>query len=252
VRAIENTSRELESQVVQRTAELRYEMEQRFELEQALRQSEADKAVVEERNRLARDLHDSVTQSLYAVTLYADAASRLLLSGQAGPADTNLQKLRRTAREALGEMRLLIFELRPPILEQEGLAAPLRARLEAVEGRAGVKTGLQVEGNGRLPAPVEEGLYRIAVEALNNALKHAQAHCISVALYLEPGAVRLEVVDDGTGFDPNEALRSGGMGLQGMFERAEQMGGQLTLDTKPGQGTQVRVAVRGSVEEECR
>jgi signal transduction histidine kinase/ligand-binding sensor domain-containing protein len=252
IRAVENRSRALESQVSQRTAELRHEMEQRVELEQALRQSEAERAVVEERNRLARDLHDSVTQSLYAVTLYADAAARLLSSGQAAAVGTNLQKLRRTAREALGEMRLLIFELRPPVLEQEGLAAALRTRLEAVEGRAGVQTALYAEGEGRPPSDVEEGLYRIAVEALNNALKHAQAHSISVTLELEPGEARLEVADDGAGFDPDAACRSGGMGLRGMFERAEQMGGRLAVDSEPGRGTHVRVAVRYPVEEESR
>jgi signal transduction histidine kinase/ligand-binding sensor domain-containing protein len=252
VRAIEKRSRELEGQVTQRTAQLREEMEQRLELGRALQQSQAEKAVVEERNRLARDLHDSVTQSLYAVTLYADAAARLLSSGQAEPAGTNLHKLRRTAREALGEMRLLIFELRPPILEQEGLAAALQARLEAVEGRAGVKTGFHVEGEGRLPPPVEEGLYRIAVEALNNALKHARASCISVSLHLEPDATRLEVADDGSGFDVDTALRSGGIGLPGMVERAEQMGGELTVNTGPGEGTQVRVVVHHRIEEEPR
>lgn len=244
VRAVEARSRALESQVAQRTAELWQEMEQRAEVERALRQSEAEKAVVEERNRLARELHDSVTQSLYAVTLYGDAAARLLSSGQVEPAAGNLRKLRRTAREALGEMRLLIFELRPPILEQEGLAAALRTRLEAVEGRAGLKTELHVEGEGRLPPHVEEGLYRIAVEALNNALKHAQAHSISVSLRLEPGEVSLEVADDGVGFDLAAAVRSGGFGLEGMLERAQQVGGQLTVDSRPGQGTHVRIALR--------
>ena len=132
-------------------------------------------AVMEERNRLARDLHDSVTQSLYGVSLYAEAAARRLTSGIIRVFEDNLQELRKTALDALKEMRLLIFELRPPLLEKEGLEAALQARLDAVEGRAGLKTELHVGISERLPGNIEEGFYRIAQEALNNVLKHAQA-----------------------------------------------------------------------------
>jgi signal transduction histidine kinase/ligand-binding sensor domain-containing protein len=241
VKSVEARSHELEKQVQERTAELRREIDQRLQVEEALRKSEAEKAVTEERNRLARELHDSVTQSLYAVTLYADATARLLSSGQGETATDNLHKLRRTAKEALGEMRLLIFELRPPILEQEGLAAALQARLEAVEGRAGLKTEFRAEGEGRLPPDVEEGLYRITMEALNNALKHAQARSITVSLRLEPVAAVLEIADDGVGFDPATAGDRGGMGLRGMAERAEELGGRLTVESKPDSGTQITV-----------
>ena len=123
-------------------------------------------AVVEERNRLARELHDSVTQALYGVTLYAEAAARLLSLGEMGMAADHLRELRDTAQEALREMRLLIFELRPPLLQEEGLVAALQARLEAVEERAGLETEFKVEGEGRLPLEIEEELYRIAQEAL--------------------------------------------------------------------------------------
>jgi len=200
-------------------------------------------AVVQERNRVARELHDSVTQSLYGVTLYADAAARLLDTGQVRTATDNLRKLRRTAKEALGEMRLLIFELRPPILEQEGLVSALERRLEAVERRAGLETQLNVEGEGRLPPDVEEGLYRIALEALNNALKHAQARSITVSLRLEPRTAVLEIADDGVGFDLAAAQEGGGLGLRGMAERAEQLGGRLTVKSEPGMGTTVQVQV---------
>jgi len=201
-------------------------------------------AVVEERNRLARDLHDSVTQSLYGVTLFSEAAERLLLAGDTRLAATHLHDLQQTAQEALREMRLLIFELRPPILGQKGLVAALQTRLEAVEGRAGLQTTLHVEGDDRRLAPeVEEGLYRIAQEALNNALKHARAQRIDVYLCQEPARVVLQVADDGVGLDLATAHLRGGLGLRGMEERATQLGAQLSVQGRPGQGTQIRVEV---------
>ena len=143
-------------------------------------------------------------------------------------------------------MRLLIFELRPPILEQEGLAAALEARLEAVERRVGLKTQLRLEGEGQLPPGIQEGLYRIALEALNNVLRHAQANCVTVSLIQEPQLTVLKIVDDGVGFDLNTAQKSGGLGLKGMKERAEQISGQLTVKSEPGMGTTVQVEVKGS------
>ena len=200
-------------------------------------------ATLEERQRLARELHDSVTQALYGVTLYAEAAARLLSSGDMAMAADHLRELRDTAQEALREMRLLIFELRPPLLQEEGLVAALQARLEAVEERAGLETEFKVEGEGRLPLEIEEELYRIAQEALNNALKHAQARRITVSLRQVQRTVTLEIADDGIGFDPSTALEYGGLGLDGMEERAAQLGARLTVQSTPGEGTKVRVEV---------
>jgi GAF domain-containing protein len=200
-------------------------------------------ATLEERQRLARELHDSVTQALYGVTLYAEAAARLLSVGDAELASDHLREVRQTAQEALQEMRLLIFELRPPVLEQEGLVAALETRLEAVEGRSGLETEFIIEGDVRLPTDIEEGLYRIAQEALNNALKHAQAKCITVHLRQERQSVTLEVGDDGIGFDPSTAREQGGLGLPGMEERAARLGGRLTVSSRPGEGTSVKVEV---------
>jgi GAF domain-containing protein/ligand-binding sensor domain-containing protein/two-component sensor histidine kinase len=200
-------------------------------------------AVVEERQRLARDLHDSVTQALYGMTLYSEAATGQLELGHVDRVAEHLRELQSTAREALTEMRLLIYELRPPVLAEEGLAAALRDRLLAVEGRIGLKTDLQVEGEIHLPPGTEEELYRIAQEALNNALKHAKARSITVSLRQVGASVRLEVVDDGVGFDPVTVSNKGGVGLSAMAERAAELGATLTVDSRPGQGTQLQVEV---------
>lgn len=200
-------------------------------------------AVVKERNRLARDLHDSVTQALYGVMLYAEAAARQLSSGEAGMTSEHLLEIRGTAQEALREMRLLIFELHPPMLKRDGLVAALQARLEAVEGRVGLKTEFRGGENGRLSLKVEEGLYRIAQEALNNALKHAHASSVTVCLHQDKQAVTLEITDDGTGFDPIAARERGGFGLRGMEERAARLGGKLTVQSSLGKGTRVKVEV---------
>ena len=199
-------------------------------------------AVVEERQRLARDLHDSVTQTLYSVTLYADAAIWSLQAGNASAAADHLREVQNSSREALREMRLLIFELHPPELEAEGLVAVLQARLQAVEARAALKANFRVEGERRLPLAVEEALYRIAQEALNNVFKHANTHQVTVTLRFSDDEVCLEVSDDGVGFDP--ATPQGGLGLRGMQERARKVDGNLEVDSAPGKGTQVRVTVK--------
>jgi signal transduction histidine kinase len=245
VQNLEARSLDLKKQVEVRTSELQREIAQRYKVEETLRQREREKAVTEERNRLARELHDSVTQSLYGVTLFADAATRLLKSGQVGSAVEDLVKLRRTAKDALAEMRLLIFELRPPILDQEGLAAALALRLEAVEGRAGLETQLLLDGEGDLSPDVQEGFYRIALEALNNILKHAEATCVTISLILDSNGALFTIVDDGIGFDLETTQERGGFGLLGITERAEQLGGRLTIKSEPGMGTTVQVQVEG-------
>jgi signal transduction histidine kinase len=199
-------------------------------------------AIVKERNRLARDLHDSVTQAMYGISLYAEAATRQLGLGESDTVAEHLAEIRTTAQESLREMRLLIFELRPPMLRREGLVAALQARLEAVEARVGVKTRLQVDGEGSLSPQVEDGLYRIAQEALNNALKHSQASSVTLRLCHGPPSVILEIVDDGAGFAARQAGKSG-FGLRGMEERAMRLGGKLVIDSAPGRGTRVRVEV---------
>lgn len=204
-------------------------------------------AMAEERQRLARDLHDSVTQALYGVTLYAEAASRMVAAGDTEQAAENLADLRETAQEALREIRLLIFELRPPILEEQGLVAALRARLESVESRSGLKTAFEFDESlqrERLPLDVEMGLYRIAQEALNNIMKHAQASQVRVKLVTSGPQVTLEIMDDGRGFDPTGGVGQGRLGLHTMRERADLLGGQLNIVTRPNAGTRVSVEVK--------
>ena len=197
-------------------------------------------ATAKERNRLARELHDSVAQTLYGLTLQAEAAARELNNGQTDRAAEQLREIRDSAQQSLQETRLLIFELRPPILEQEGLASALRNRLESVESRSGLKAQIQLQEVNQLSAGVEAGLYGIANEALNNILKHAHATSIKVSLKQEAGKVVLEIQDNGIGFDVN--AMSGGMGLSGMKERTEQFGGVLQI-TSDKNGTMVRVEV---------
>lgn len=207
-------------------------------------QQRAEKlAVLEERQRLARELHDSVTQALYGVTLYADAA-RLAFSRQQWEAlERNLQEARDMAREAMYDMRLLVFELRPFMLEKEGLVSALRARLAAVEGRSGLKTEVLVSGERRLPLAVEEEIYRIVQEGLANVVKHARAREVRVLIDFHPDTFRLELIDDGAGFDRESASQSGGVGLQSMQERAGRLGGSLEIESAAGQGTRIILTV---------
>jgi signal transduction histidine kinase len=200
-------------------------------------------AVVEERQRLARDLHDSVIQALYGMVLSAESAARKLAEGQFELVGERLKDIRRTAQTALREMRILIFELRPPELSREGLVAALRTRLDAVEARAGMKTSLLVEGDGTLSAELEAGLYQVVQEALNNMLKHSGAQNVAVSLRVDPSKVELEVSDDGVGFNPSTVEAMGGLGLRGLRERAERMGGRLSLQTQPNRGTRITLEV---------
>jgi signal transduction histidine kinase len=211
-----------------------------------LRQRAEEAAIMEERERLAREFHDSVTQSLYSLTLFAEAGGDLVETGDLESVKHNFTRMGETARQALKEMRLVVHELRPLDLEREGLVGALHQRLSAVEGRVNVKARIVVEELVDLPAPVEKGLYRIAQEALNNALKHAAATSVTVYLGVEDEQVELEVVDDGIGFDPGLASNTGGMGLIIMRERAEKLGGSLTILSSPGAGTKVKARIKAN------
>ena len=200
-------------------------------------------AVMEERARLARELHDSVTQALFSMTLLAEAGQRLARAGDMERVQTYLGRLGETSHQSLKEMRLLVYELRPLALESVGLVAALQHRLDAVEARAGVEARLLVEGTGEVPAGMEEDLYRIAEQALNNALKHASATSVTARIRSDHHRLVLEVVDNGCGFDPEAVKEKGGQGLMSMHERAAQLGGDFTIVSAPDQGTTVRIEI---------
>jgi len=152
--------------------------------------------------------------------------------------------------QALKEMRLLVFELQPTELEKEGLVRALRRRMESVEGRAGVDARFVVDDFVKLPGNIEAEFFRIAQEALNNALKHAAASSVIVYLRHENDSIVMEIVDDGDGFDPEALSDRGGMGLKNIRERAERLGGSVKIQSTPGKGTSVKLTVEDLDYEE--
>jgi PAS domain S-box-containing protein len=200
-------------------------------------------AVTEERERLARDLHDSVTQLLYTVNLCAISGRRALEQDKRDVLADSLTQLGDAAQQALREMRLMLYELRPSLVAEEGLVRALQRRLDAVEGRVGVTAQLLTSGDVELPGRIEQELYLIALEALNNALKHARASAVTVSVETEEDRVELKVVDNGAGFALADWEASRGMGLAIMRERARELNAVLTIDSTPGAGTQVKLTV---------
>jgi signal transduction histidine kinase len=210
-----------------------------------LRQQNQNIAVVQERERLARELHDSVTQSLYSLTLFAEASSDLSRDGNG-----NSEKLREylgdistTAQQALKEMRLLLYELGSGALGEEGLVGALQYRLEAVEGRSGMVANIKAPEEEIDMAPeVGRALYLVAQEALNNTLKHAKASHVYVTLARQNTHLIMIIEDNGRGFSP-ESANAGGMGLKTMAARISQLGGNLTIHSLPGVGTKIQLSI---------
>jgi signal transduction histidine kinase len=200
-------------------------------------------SVVEERNRLARELHDSVTQTLFSVVLTAEAAATLA-DRDTQQAKAQIARLQELARDALQEMRSLIFELRPAELEKDGLVPTLRKHVDVLRRVSHAEVELHVDGERRFRAPAEREVFRIVQEALNNALKHSRAGRVWIEVAMGKERVSLRVCDDGVGFDPQEAqARSKRLGLTSMQERAEAIGGTLLIDSQSGRGTKVCLEV---------
>jgi signal transduction histidine kinase len=198
-------------------------------------------AALEERQRLARELHDSVSQALYGIVLNASTADEIF---EVSPERVRglLHDVLRLADAGMAELRALIFELRPETLEREGLVGALEKQAAAVRARHGLDVRMNVAGEPDLPHAAKEVLYRVAQEALNNAARHARAHTLDLELDVSAAEVGLMVADDGRGFDPLGEF-PGHFGLQSMRERAAAVGGVVEIDSAPGGGTRLRARI---------
>ena len=200
-------------------------------------------AVAQERDRLARNLHDSVTQTLFTMTLTTEAA-RLLFGRDPAQAASQLDKLQELARSALAEMRSLISALQPASVTEQGLIPALRHHIEVLKGQHGLNVALDIHGEPHLPREHAERLFHVIQEALNNVIKHAHTDRASVTMRFKDNDTFLQIEDEGTGFVLDDAeARAGHIGLSTMRERVEMMGGKLTIDSRPGEGTRVTVEV---------
>jgi PAS domain S-box-containing protein len=206
-----------------------------------------EKTAVEERTRLARDLHDAVSQTLFSTSLIAEVLPRLWEKNK----DAGLQKLeevRQLTRGALAEMRTLLFELRPAALADADLSDLLRQLAESVTGRARVPVALDIDGSCQTPTDVKIALYRIAQEALNNIAKHSGATQAKVSLHCGENRITLQIEDNGRGFDMSQAT-TGSFGLSNIKERAGQIGAQLTINSRINEGTDITIDWRGKAGE---
>ncbi|HET6789322.1 MAG TPA: GAF domain-containing sensor histidine kinase, partial [Aquabacterium sp.] len=205
-------------------------------------------AVLEERQRLARNLHDAVNQSLFSAGLIAEVLPHLW---ERDPEEgrQSLEDLRRLTRGAMAEMRALLAELRPSTLTDAELGDLLVLLGNAFSGRTNIPARVSVAGKGELPATVQVAIYRICQEALNNVAKHAEARQVNIHLKQEPDAVEVSIQDDGCGFDP-QLSSSGHYGLGMMRERAEAADVRLSVTSKPGKGTLVNMQWTAARKEE--
>jgi signal transduction histidine kinase len=200
-----------------------------------------EKVALEERQRLARDLHDSVSQAVYGIALGARSAKELL-STDPSQLQEPLEYVLRLSEAALAEMRALIFELRPEALEREGLTGALKHHTAVLRARYGIAVEESFTGEPVTSWESKQALYRIAQEALHNAGRHARATEVRIVLTQVDSQVRLEVHDNGVGFDSGTTF-PGHFGLNTMRERATDLGGRLDIESLPGSGTTVRAMI---------
>jgi PAS domain S-box-containing protein len=208
-------------------------------------------AKLEERKRLGRDMHDSVNQSIHSLMLFSETLTSLLKKGQIHKAISVAERIQESGRRALKEIRLLVFETQSQEADEiTDLVAALQERLNFVENRVGIQTDIILDGTlDYIPLEWNENLFWITIEALNNALKHAQTNKVEVFFRSSDKYFEMKIVDKGVGFDP-ALLTGGGMGMRTMQERAELLGGQLSITSSRGHGTSVlfRAEIKESYE----
>jgi NarL family two-component system sensor histidine kinase LiaS len=217
--------------------QMAHQLNQMAEQLQALLETRQQLATLEERNRLARDLHDSVKQQVFAVSMQI-AATRILLKRDVNAAEERLGKAETLVKQAQQELTTLIRELRPVALDGKGLVAALRELLPQWSQQSEIVANLQVEGSRTLPLSVEEALYRVTQEALSNIARHSQATLVQLTLNMTGATVALTIQDNGPGFDLVR-LEQRGVGLLSMQERMKALGGEMSIESTPGQGTRV-------------
>ena len=218
---------------------LQQEIKQRLLVEGELAKRAADEAVTADRTRLARDLHDAVTQTLFSASLTAEVLPELW-DMDVEEAKKSTEELRQLTRGALAEMRTLLLELRPSTLTQTRLNDLIKQLCEAFIGRSRLPITLTIEGEGQLPPEVQIAFYRVAQESLNNVFKYARATQVNVKLFLSPSSVHLETRDNGIGFDMSRSKPTS-LGMRIMRERAEAIGANLQISSHPGSGTCVEM-----------
>lgn len=212
-----------------------------------LRHKAEQSAVLEDRQRLARELHDAVSQSLFSASVIAETLPRLW---ERNPlvVQQNLGDLHLLIRGALAEMRILLLELRPLSMENAVLGDLIHQLVDGIKGRAQLDVTLQIQGQAEIPTQVKRNLFRIAQEALNNVVKHARAQHVGLMLNQSVEQITLCIDDDGHGFDAS-SVDSGHLGLQIMRERADNIGADLTISSHSGQGTKIVVTWPGTGKE---
>jgi PAS domain S-box-containing protein len=198
-------------------------------------------AALEERQRLARELHDSVSQAIFSISLHARTA-HTLLQRDVTKVSEPVEHILSLSQAAMAEMRALIFELRPESLENEGLVAAITKQVASTRARHGIDVATQLCDEPELPLEIKEAVYRIAQEGLHNTVKHARATRVDMFLRCSDGALELDIRDNGVGFDSSGSF-PGHLGLNSMRERAARVDGTLDIDSAPGSGTNIRLRV---------
>jgi NarL family two-component system sensor histidine kinase LiaS len=214
---------------------------------QNLMQSHQELAGIQERNRLARELHDSVKQQVFATTMQVGTAQALLPDDPEAAAE-HLAEAEKLSRQSQEELAMLIQELRPAALERDGLAEALETYATDWSRQSGIEAWVRVQGKRPLPLAVEQALFRVTQEALSNVARHSGASLVNVTLTYEDVGVSLTLNDDGHGFDPSQAVDQG-YGLQSMRERVEGLGGRLQIDSEPDSGAKVVAKIPVNIEE---